>query len=97
MTMLAQMQRVSVRLICRRCRHMLDLCVPVEVAVAGPLRCPPGGGPAAGTGSSTGVRCPKCECPCGMTDTDLRRRVEDELRYGRGHHLTAGAVIIECA
>jgi hypothetical protein len=31
-----------------------------------------------------------------MTDDDLRRRVEDELRRGRGRHVLAGAVVIDC-
>lgn len=95
MTMLAQMQRVSVRLVCRRCRYTFELCVAVSAAVPGPLRCTPAGGPAVGSGSSTGLGCPKCQCPCGMSDSDLRRRVEDELRYARGRHVTAGAVVIE--
>jgi hypothetical protein len=31
-----------------------------------------------------------------MTDDDLRRRVEDELRRGRGRYVLAGAVVIDC-
>ena len=90
------LMRTAVRLVCRRCRYAIELCVPVSAAVPGPLRCSPVGGPALGSGTSTGLRCPKCQCPCGMSDADLRRRVEDELRRGRGRHVAAGAVVIEC-
>lgn len=96
MSMSTTLQRVTVRIICRSCRHPWELCVPVEVAVPGPLRCTPAGGPAPGAGTKAGLRCPKCDCPCDLTEAELRRRVEDELRTGRGRHVPTGAVVIDC-
>lgn len=90
------LERVTVRLVCRRCRRDWELCVPVRVAVPGPLRCVPSGGPAPGAGSSSGLHCPHCGCSCGMDESRMRELVEGELRRGRGRHVRAGAVIIEC-
>jgi hypothetical protein len=89
-------QRVLVRIICRSCRQSCELCVSVEITVPEPLRCSPSGAPAAGIGSRRGLTCPHCQCPFDMTDAELRRRVEDELRRGRGRHVRAGAVVIDC-
>lgn len=88
-------QRTLVRLICGRCCHTWDLCVPVRVAVPGPIRCSPGGGPATGVGSSSGLRCPACGGPCGMTDEQLQQRATRELQRQRGLHVSAGAVVID--
>lgn len=96
MPMPVHVQRAAVRLVCRRCRYGFDLCVPVTLTVPHKLCCPPvGGGPALGSGSAGGLRCPKCDCSRGLTDADLRRRVEDELRYGR-RQSQGKAVVLDC-
>lgn len=96
MSAVATLRRVKVHLVCARCRHVWELCVPVSVAVPRPIRCSPGGSPAPGAGAPTGLCCPSCGGPCNMDEGDLRRRVEDELRDGRGQHVSKGAVVIEC-
>jgi Zn-dependent peptidase ImmA (M78 family) len=96
MSMPTTLRRVLVRLVCGRCRHTWQLCVPVAAAVPGPLRCSPSGSPAAGSGAPSGLLCPRCGGPCSMTDDDLRRRVEEELRRGRDRHVSTGAVVIDC-
>lgn len=90
------LQRVTVRLVCGRCRHAWDLCVPVNAPVPGPLRCAPRGGPALGAGSPSGLLCPRCGQPCNLTDDQMRQRVEKELLRGRGRHVSVGAVVIDC-
>lgn len=95
MPMSKTIQRTLVRLICGRCRHSWNLCVPVHVAVPGPIRCSPGGGPATGAGSALGLRCPACSGPCGMTDDQLQQRATAELQRQRGRHVAAGAVVMD--
>lgn len=95
MAMPTTIERTRVRLICGRCRHAWELCVPVSVAVPGPIRCSPGGGPAAGSGTPTGLRCPACNGPCKISDKQLQDLVTEELRRQRGRHVAAGAVFID--
>lgn len=89
------LQRVLVRLVCRNCRWPSELCLAVNIVVPRPLRCSPAGAPAAGSGSSSGLRCRKCALAFGLTDDELARRVEEELRRGRQQHISAGAVVID--
>lgn len=92
------MLRDYVRTVIRcRCGYRWDLCVPVAVAVPGPLRCRPGPSivPPNGTVRSE-ICCPQCRLPLFASDPALIERVEDSLRRGRGTHVADGAVILDC-
>lgn len=80
-----------------RCGSDLDLCVPVSLAVPRPLQCRPGGSiaPADGVARSD-ICCRPCRRSLFHNDAALIDRVESELRRGRGTHVHAGAVIIDC-
>jgi hypothetical protein len=72
------------------CRAVRKLCIPTDQPMPERLRCPlgpPGGGGA--------VRCPKGH-PCGIGISEIRDRALRELERGRGEHIRAGAVVIEC-
>ena len=82
--------KVHVRCACGAVR---EFCVPTDRQIPGPLRCtlgPPGGG-----GGDGAIRCPAGHA-CGIGLSELRARVLKELEQGRGEHIRAGAVVIEC-
>lgn len=86
---------VSVTIQCR-CGFEWVLCVPVGVGVPEPLRCHPGAPIAVPGVGRSDVCCPRCRFTLFPGDPALRSRVEDELRRGRGTHVRAGTVVIDC-
>ena len=80
-----------------RCGFEWDLCVPVALAVPGPLRCRPGPSivPPNGTVQHE-ICCPRCRFPLFGSDPVLIERVEEVMRRGRGTHVADRAVIIDC-
>lgn len=85
--------RVTIRC---RCGFEWVLCVPVGVAVPGPLRCHPGAPIGMPGVARIDICCPKCRSTLFANDPALRSCVEDELRRGRGTHVRAGTVVIDC-
>lgn len=87
---------VSVTVICA-CGSRWSLCVPVALAVPAPLRCFPGGTPVVQGGSIRhDICCPHCRCSLFGSERLLRDAVESELRRGRGTHVHAGSVVLDC-
>lgn len=80
-----------------RCGFEWELCVPVALAVPGPLRCRPSPSivPPNGTVRHE-ICCPRCRLPLFGSDPMLIERVEDMMRRGRGTHVADRAVIIDC-
>lgn len=86
---------VDVTIRCR-CGYDLKLCVPVDLAVPEPLRCSPGRPIAAPGVVRSDVWCPQCRFPLFPSDPALRACVEEELKRGRGTHVRAGTVVLDC-
>lgn len=76
------------------CGAVRQFCVPTDQQIPGPLRCPLGP-PGRGGGSDGAIRCPSGHA-FGIGLSELRARALKELEQGRGEHVRAGAVIIEC-
>lgn len=81
-----------------RCRCGLDwnLCVPVNLAVPGPLRCNPGAPIRTPGVARSDICCHRCRCPLFGDHAALVRAVEEALSRGRGTHVRRGTVIIDC-
>jgi hypothetical protein len=86
---------VSVTIRCG-CGFEWALCVPVGLAVPAPLACNPGVPIAAPGVARSDICCPRCRFRLFPSDPALRSRVEYELRRGRGTHVRAGTVVIDC-
>jgi hypothetical protein len=81
-----------------RCRCALDwkLCVPVNLAVPSPLHCNPGPPIRTPDVARTDICCLQCRRPLFRDHSALVTAVEDALRRGRGTHVRAGTVVIDC-
>lgn len=86
---------VSVTIRCR-CGCEWRICVPVHLAVPEPLRCSPGAPIAAPGVARSDICCPRCRCTLFRSDHELRSFVEEQLKRGRGTHVRAGTVLIDC-
>lgn len=87
---------VTVTVLCP-CNREWRLCVPVSLAVPRSLRCSPNGSPIRAPGVvRSDICCPRCRCTLFADHSALVERVESELRRGRGTHVQAGSVIIDC-
>jgi hypothetical protein len=88
---------VKVRLVCDRCREVVDLCVQVERNVPDPISCSPGGGPVGGAQSGgSSLSCSICGIPWHLDVARLVERVNAETRRGWGEHIRDGAVVLRC-
>lgn len=87
---------VKVRLLCDRCRDVVDLCVRVERNVPEPLACAPGGAGGGGGAGGSDMSCAVCGLPWHMDTSRLLQRVNDETRRGWGQHVRNGAVVLHC-
>ena len=89
---------VKVKLLCDRCRDVMDLCVQVDRNVPEPLSCTPGGGRPVGGAPDGGssMSCSICGMPWRMDLARLLERVNEETRRGWGEHVRDGAVVLRC-
>lgn len=89
MTALGLVNWVKVVLRCELHRHDSAICMRVESAVPGPIRCQP-------TPSAPFTGFDGCSCASGLSPADFRRLVVEAVREGWGRWVQEGAVIVQC-
>lgn len=85
---------VTVRVRCRSCGLMRELCVAIERNVPSRLRCSPGGGTGGSVGG--GWPCARCSTECFRSVEELVRAVMVETRGSWEPHLRRGFVLVQC-
>ena len=90
-------KHVKVKLVCERCRHVMDLCVLVHRNVPQPIECSPGAPISGGGGGNPfTLSCPSCGLSWQMSVSEMQDRVDDITRRGWGQHVRDGAVVLHC-
>ena len=87
-------KHIKAKILCR-CRHELNLCVPIGFVVPEQLQCIPGTPIARPNNNRSDICCPKCRHTLFSTGSELRACIEAEFRRGPRRHSRSGTVVMD--